>query len=199
MKTVVIHHVLFTKKEYKPMKTHYLVIVLLAGALVLSACTGGTPTPPAADPSPVPPAASGSYRQVEGDGCVSYYETLQNIAFPNAKWYATVEPFTDMEGVSGEACVVNGAGTGIEFDQGMEGISIGAAQSLPLGYLPDPAYDADGPTGTQRGYRNGNALYVITVNAEPAPGACDNLTPQECVALPFEKQVFTVKVSMATK
>jgi hypothetical protein len=182
------------------MKTHYLVVVLLVGALVLAACgSSSAPTPPAAEPNAGSSAKSGSYQPVEGEVCTSYYETLQNLAFPKTKWYATVEPFTDMEGVSGEACVVHGSGTGVEFDQGMEGISIGATQSLPLGYLQDPAYDADGPTGTQRGYRNGNALYVIAVNAEPAPGACDNLSEQDCLALPFQQQVFTVTISMATK
>jgi hypothetical protein len=122
-------------------------------------------------------------------------------AFPGtSNWSAGVEPFVDRaSGVSGEASVVYGFGTGIEFNQGMDGISIGAAQTLPLGYLQDPAYAADGPNGMQRGYRNGNALYVITVNAEPVPGACDNLTEQECLALPFDKQAFTVTIYMATK
>lgn len=201
------------------MKTHYLV-VLIIGALVLSACSpsaGGSPAPTqqALDPNALstaiaetmqaqnptqaeqPGGAAGVYQPVDNSICSAVQQSLQPL-YPTVNFAVSIEPFADMSGTSGTACVISGSGTGNDF-VGDVGTIAGTIGTTLSGYIQDTMYAADGATGTISGYRNGNSLAVVSVEWEPSPNAnCPADQPiASCNLQPGDK-LYTVLVSMAS-
>jgi hypothetical protein len=195
------------------MKSYYLVAVFLVGVLVLSACgpSGEAPTP-TVDPNLVaniaqtlqaqnPPQGvqtpAGSYQPIDNSVCTSVQKSLQPL-YPTANFTVSIQPFTDMNGVSGTACVISGNGTGNDFAGGT-GAVVGVIGTTLPGYIQDAMYVASGATGQTSGYRNGNSLAVISVDWQPSPSAnCPADQPVSACNVQPVDMLYTVSVSMAS-
>jgi hypothetical protein len=105
-------------------------------------------------------------------------------------------PYTDPgTGQTGMVCHVEADGTGADFDAlGIQGV-IGILETSVIGeegltgWKYDPSLQADGPTGTSRGYRRGSSLLTISVSWEPTADAnCPSDQPiSACVLTPEQK------------
>jgi hypothetical protein len=195
------------------MKLYYLVAIFLVGILVLSACgpSGEAPTP-TMDPNLVANIAqtlqaqnsaqgvqtpAGSYQPVENSVCTSVQQSLQPL-YPTANFTVSIQPFTDMNGVSGSACVISGSGTGNDFAGGT-GAVVGVIGTTLPGYIQDAMYVASGATGQTSGYRNGNSLAVISVDWQPSPSAnCPADQPVSACNVQPADMLYTVSVAMAS-
>lgn len=77
---------------------------------------------------------------------------------------------------SGESCQLRATGTGEDFTNFIDVTTDLIALFEAKGWMQDPQYVADGPTGTVIGLRQSetigdNGLAIISVNWDPAPGA----------------------------
>ncbi len=102
------------------------------------------------------------------------------------------DPFSGQEGTCSE---LTAHGTGEHLQGVSEVMGILDRVLTSQGWVEDPMYVADGPTGTARGYRQGDALCVAGVRWEPSPDAnCPKDRPIfECTLTPAQ-QLYTVSV-----
>jgi len=112
---------------------------------------------------------------------------------------ATV-PFQDpIGGGAGTGCQAVGTGTGLDFEAAWPVGADIAAMLQERGWTEDMAYTADGPTGSARGFRQGDALCLVHAGWEPAAeAACPADRPIfECELAP-EQQLYTIWLHCAT-
>lgn len=193
------------------MKSYYLVAVFLVGVFILSACgpSGGALDPnqvstvvaqtlQAQNPTQVvvQPTSSvaDSYQPVNNSVCTSVQQSLQTL-YPTASFTVAIQPFADISGVSGSACVISSFGTDLDFASDVDRV-IGT--TLP-GYIQDAMYAASGATSSTYGYRNGNSLAVVSVKWDPSPSAnCPADQPASTCNLQPGDKLYTISVSMAS-
>ncbi|MFZ5856324.1 MAG: hypothetical protein ACOYZ6_05800 [Chloroflexota bacterium] len=141
--------------------------------------------------------SGGAYQPVANSTCLTVQQNLQSI-YPTITFSVSIEPFTDIDGVSGTACVIRAFGTGDDFV--FVGDVVSNIASTLTGYIPDARYAASGPTGGVAGYRNGNSLAHVSVHWNPDQSAnCPTNQPISACPLLPSQQLYTVEVYMAVK
>ena len=108
-------------------------------------------------------------------------------------------PFEDyLSGTSGEGCLILAAGTGADFANHIDVFNQLKTMLTTIGWTPDPAYDADGPTGTGGAFRRDAALMLVMVEWEPSPDAnCPLDQPISACVLTPEQQIYTITLNIA--
>jgi hypothetical protein len=101
---------------------------------------------------------------------------------------ASEDDFTDLtDGSDGRSCHISGSAS----DQAFAGPAEPMAKLAKLfaDWKSDPARDADGPGGAEKGYVSGNRIATIQVNWEPGPGVvCSDKQPlASCNIRPQQK------------
>ncbi len=197
-------------------------LALLLVLVLTAACTAPAAAPPAAAPtqaqgalavaptaapptaaSALPTGTPGLPPQVPGmagltpatDACSSLEPALFKAL---GVQIATAEvPFTEpFSGKSGTACELSAQGTGKDF-QSVD-VVMGALLLIfdSHGWTADGQYDADGPTGMGRGFRQGDLLAIASVGWKPSPDAnCPKDQPISACQLTPEQQLYTVSIS----
>jgi hypothetical protein len=98
------------------------------------------------------------------------------------------DDFTDLtDGSEGRSCHISGSASDQTFAAPADLLAkIGRVFS---DWRADPARDADGPGGSEKGLVNGNRIATIEVSWEPGPGvACSDKEPlSACKILPQQK------------
>jgi hypothetical protein len=168
------------------MALHRAFFVSIAAGLAL--CLGGVSTAQAQEDALKPiPAAE----------CQKFAGQAQEaLGFPMK---AGEDDFTDLtDGSDGRACHISGSAS----DQTYGAPSEPAAKLAKLfgDWKTDPARDADGPDGAEKGYVSGNRIATIQVNWEPGPGVvCSDKQPlSACKILPQQK-LWSAMIDIAEK
>lgn len=125
-------------------------------------------------------------------------------------WLTTLQPeipvslvqevvnFNDMEGNTGTACQVRGAGTGLDFSSFMDTANVLEDVFVSQGWTFTNG--ADGPTGTAREYRSGDQIAIVTVMWKPSSDAnCPTDEPIGACNLPQEQRIYKIMVLFARK
>jgi hypothetical protein len=113
-------------------------------------------------------------------------------------------PFEDIStGEAGAGCQITITGTGADFPDYESFVDMSEALSVvfqAIGWEPDQAYTADGPTGTAFGMRKDNMLALASIDMQPAPEAnCPQDRPiSECELTP-EQMNYTITVNFAQR
>jgi hypothetical protein len=109
--------------------------------------------------------------------------------------------FTDaFGGGTGTACAITLSGTGADFKSFQDVAATLKAMLTAKGWTEDPQYQADGPTGTAVGLRNGNRLGLVSVQWQPSPDAnCPTDQPISACQLKPEQQLYTITLDFAQK
>jgi len=108
-------------------------------------------------------------------------------------------PFTDpVTGETGHGCTLIATGTGNDFSSPSE--TTANLVSAFLGWTEQPAYQADGPTGSMTAMTRDMGLLLITVDWALAPGVqCPSDQPISSCDLQPEQKIYTIKVQVAQK
>jgi hypothetical protein len=103
-------------------------------------------------------------------------------------------PFQDyIGGGSGAGCEALAKGTGLDFADAWSVVADIATMLEERGWAEAMSYAADGPTGTARGFHQGDALCLVSAGWQPAPEAsCPSDRPIFECALTPEQQLYTV-------
>ncbi len=186
------------------MKIRAICLVLICSTLLLVSCAGDANPPVAASisPSNTPAQSSesdrpkyiGLHSRIVDSLCDDLRRALRvDIAIPQVD-------FTDpVTGRSGWGQALTAEGTGEDFTS----LHATAQKIIRVleedGWVIDHAYQADGPTGTQSGFKKENALALMTVRWEPADDLEINLEqPIEEQDIPAQKILYEVQVILAT-
>jgi hypothetical protein len=157
-----------------------------------------TPLPPTptAVPSPTaaPAASAGSFKPLDSAACGDLTTAMgQTLGVEAALADA---PFQDyVTGQAGTGCQAAVAGSGWDFVTVTQSLwAMLAAQ----GWQTDPMYDADGPTGAVRGFRQGDGLCLLTVEWKPSPDAnCPPDKPISDCQLKPEQRLYSISLNCA--
>ena len=189
-----------------------LLIALLLGASLLSACSGAAATPSATEaatntPISIPAATEAAptetlsntsqYEPVDASVC----QTLQQLTADALKVDVSMTssaPFSDpLAGESGQGCQLKASGTGMQFSSVADVMTL-LKNSTANGWYERASYQADGPMGSADGYYRDMALMILSVNWEPASGAnCPADQPIASCDLKPEQKLYTVEVDVA--
>jgi len=135
-------------------------------------------------------AQQDAFRPLETYRCAMLGDAVQQ-AFHVAVRLETAA-FTDPLGTGGgTACRIAASGSGQDFAGLDETYAALRAVLQASGWQEDSAYAAGGATGIGGGFRDGNALALVTVSWAPAPGtACPTDQPVSgCTQSPEERLV----------
>jgi hypothetical protein len=129
-------------------------------------------------------------------------QTLQEIAAQAVPATFTLEadaPFTDtVSGATGRGCTLTAKGTGRDFASPGE-VTAKLAGAF-AGWTEQPAYQADGPTGSATALTRDMGLLLISVNWTPAPEAkCPADQPISACDLTPEQKLYTLTLQAAQK
>lgn len=159
-----------------------------------------TQVPPTAAPVPTEPVEAPSEPSSAGglapatEACAS----LEPAMFKALGVEITTAevPFTEpFSGKTGTACELSAHDTGTFFES--VDVVMGALELIfeSHGWTADRQYDADGPTGMGRGFRQGDVLAIASVNWEPSADAnCPEDQPISACELTPEQQLYTVSI-----
>lgn len=110
----------------------------------------------------------------------------------------TRAPFFDaLGGEAGQGCRLGAGGNGTQFNSPQDVLAI-LTGSVGAGWMEQPAYQADGPTGAATALARDMALMLISVNWQPAMGVqCPTDRPiSECSLKPEEK-IYQIDIDIA--
>jgi hypothetical protein len=196
------------------MKAGSILAVFLGLILVLSACASTAPATsptasPSSTPSPstsVPPTSSAAPTTAPSGPYIGLPSAIVDGIYALMKGNLGVdvtiaqEDFYDSiskQGGWGQA--LNATGTGNDFASPAITAQILATILENEGWKVDPQLAADGPMGTALGYRKDKALALIEVNWQPDSSiTVDPSKPIESQEIPLDKQLYSVKLSLAT-
>lgn len=140
---------------------------------------------------------AGAFTPLPAEAC----ESLRALAAETLGAEATLSevPFTDIVGGgSGSGCQVTVTGTGADFGTFLEVAQRLSAALSEAGWTEEPAYLADGPTGTATGFRQGNQLVLLSVGWQPGPAvSCPANEPIAACNVPPDQQQFTITLQGA--
>ena len=109
-------------------------------------------------------------------------------------------PFVDPFGLwpEGAGCLLTATGTGVNFESFFTVAENLRALLASKGWSEDIQYQADGPTGTAFGYRQENALALVSVGWQPSEEAdCPEDQPITACELAPEQQLYTITLNLA--
>jgi hypothetical protein len=157
-----------------------------------------TPLPPTptAVPSPtaVPTVSAGGLKPLESAACGDLAKAIGQAL--GVETSLAEAPFQDyVTGQAGTGCQMAVAGAGWDFAAVTKSLwAMLAAQ----GWQEDTMYDADGPTGAVRGFRQGGGLCLLTVEWKPSPDAnCPSDKPISDCQLKPEQKLYSVSLNCA--
>jgi hypothetical protein len=190
----------------------YIGVAVLAGVLMLAACTPVTAEPPAAEQPATPAAvepvgeqpaaetpapAAGPYMPIPEADCM----TLQSDAEAalGVPFAMRTAPFTDyVSGEGGTGCLLTATGTGAQFTDPMTVID--KLKAAFVGWEENMNYAAGGPTGAAIGMTRDQGLMLVSANWQPGPAvSCPADQPISACAVPPEQQMYTITVEAAMK
>lgn len=199
------------------MKAVYRLTLLgvFVASLLLSACgstaaptpeptlapiVAPTSTPVPATSTPVPAtatAAQGGYQPVSLQVCQAVHDAVAKALV--TRFTLIDAPFTDpISGESGMACTMEASGTGADFENVASVME--KLRAALTGWQQNPAYAADGPTGTATAFTRDNALLLVMVEWQPSPDAnCPQDQPISACLLKPEQQLYTITLKAAQK
>jgi len=108
-------------------------------------------------------------------------------------------PFQDyINGKAGTGCQMRATGTGLDFEN-FWSVAETLRETLGAqGWEADFMYAADGPTGTDNGFRRGNTLCLFSVGWEPSEDAnCPQDQPISACELAPEQKLYTITLNCA--
>jgi hypothetical protein len=98
----------------------------------------------------------------------------------------------------GTACTISATGTGKDFNNFVDTAQAIREVLLSEGWQENPAYTADGPTGTVAGYEKENKLALVHVGWQPSPEVkCPADQPISACNVDPGQQNFTVVIELA--
>ncbi len=108
-------------------------------------------------------------------------------------------PFTDYaSGETGQACTLTATTNGTLISGPYDALT--KLVNGFVGWTVQPAYNADGPTGTATGMTRDSGLLLISVGWEPSADAnCPTDQPISACPLTSEQKFYTVKIEAAQK
>lgn len=194
--------------------TYKIVVLLLCSLTIL--LPGCTIQPPPAtsgtiQPAPSTPATSDTTASTESDQPIDM-ETctaVQSEVSSELGVDVTLEaeaPFQDIVGGAvGSSCQLSATGTGETFTNFVDVATQLVTLLEDQGWVQDPQYAADSPTGTIVGLRrntNGEELAAVQVGWDPAPGV--ECPPDEPIAtcaeeLEPEQMLYTITIDLVTR
>lgn len=172
-------------------------IILLAALLALPACSSATTQSEATQP------AAGSETQTSTnikplimelcDGQAQAMSHFLNDLIPTV----TEEPLSDpATGASGTGCQATITGTGVDFESPSAVVSTLNGMLTEQSWAEDPMLQADGPTGTSKGYRKDGQLCLASAIWLPAASAnCPQDQPISACQVTPEQQNYTVTLN----
>jgi hypothetical protein len=101
-------------------------------------------------------------------------------------------------GARGSACRLIAKGTGSDFGPFVDAAARLADVLHARGWRDEMQFAADGPTGTRLGFSQDNALGVLDVGWQPAPGVVCNKPIVECNILPGQQR-FTITLDLVQR
>ena len=109
----------------------------------------------------------------------------------------TEEPLDDpVTGATGTGCQATITGTGVQFESPAVVVSTLASMLEEQGWIADPMFVADGPTGTAAGYRKGDQICLAAAMWTPDESAnCPDDQPISACELRPEQQNYTVTLT----
>jgi hypothetical protein len=147
-------------------------------------------------PAGTPTGSAGTYAPLPAGDCKQVRSQARNAL--GVTFSMDEAAFNTAAGERGIACVLAANGTGANFS------SVDAAMSALRGafsdWSEDPAFAADGPTGSSRGLRRDKDLMLITVQWQPSADAqCPADQPISACNLSPEQQLYTVVIQAARR
>jgi hypothetical protein len=139
--------------------------------------------------------AAQMYEPVSESVCAIIQEAAAQTLAVNFSMEASA-PFTDyVTGESGRGCHLTAAGNGNNFSTPGD---VTAALMQALGFTEQPAYQADGATGTASAATRDMALMLIQAHWTPDPNAqCPSDKPITDCNLTPEQKLYTVDIDVA--
>lgn len=157
--------------------------------------------PTEASPDTGPPPAGSSYVPIDPAQCDALQTTVQttlNVA-DTAISRVDAADFQDyISNTTGQGCQIVVTGTGNDFPHFVE-VATGLRNALAAqGWVEDPDYGADGPTGTAFAMRQDDLFSLVSVEWTPSESAeCPPDRPiMECV-LPPDQMLYTIALNFA--
>ncbi len=157
-----------------------------------------TPVPPTPTAVPSPTAATtgsaGGLKPLDSAACGDLAKAMGQAL--GVKTSTAEAPFQDyITGQAGTGCQTTIAGSGWDF----VAVTKSLWAMLPAkGWQADMMYDADGPTGAVRGFRQGDGLCLLSVEWKPSPDAnCPSDKPISDCQLTPEQRLYNISLNCA--
>jgi len=201
------------------MKYRFLLVCVFLAGVLLSACAGtagvaqemaappvpttaATAAPQAATAAPTatieqPPVLAELYEPLPQSVCQEM-QAVAAEALGVAVERADSVPFLDpLAREAGQGCRLTAGGTGETFSDPQSVVNT-LEGSVGLGWTPQPAYQADGPTGRAIGLVRDMALMLIQAGWMPAEGVeCPADQPITACDLTPAQRVYAIQVDVA--
>ena len=142
-------------------------------------------------------AQEGALQPIPAAECATFATQVQTAVGFSMK--SSEDDFTDLtDGSEGRSCHIQGSASDQTF--AAPGDLVAKIAAAFPGWRAEPARDAEGPGGAEKGYVNGNRIATVQVSWEPGPGAtCSDKEPlSACNILPQQK-LWTAIVDIVVK
>ncbi|HYM72046.1 MAG TPA: hypothetical protein VET89_03625 [Stellaceae bacterium] len=112
------------------------------------------------------------------------------------KTAASEDDFTDLvSGIDGRSCHITGSASDLAIATPAE--LIGKAARALGDWRSDPARDAVGPNGSEKGYVQGNRIATIQANWEPGPGVtCSDQEPLSACKIAPQQRLWNLVIDV---
>lgn len=143
-------------------------------------------------------AAAESYQPLPVAECGKIRQEMNNVL--KVRVMGNSAPFTDIRtGEKGTGCLLNATGTGQHFQSINQVAKDLETMLTKQGWQPDNNYAADGPSGKQRGFRQGNSLALLKVETNPSQNVkCPANQPISSCQGPPQQMVYEISLNIAT-
>jgi hypothetical protein len=145
----------------------------------------------------IDPALGGMYDLIDLPVCQGIQQAAAEAMGVDFSLEARAPFLDEVAGEAGQGCRLTASGDGTKFAsaQSVVGNLVGSAG---LGWTEQPAYQADGPTGSATALARDMGLMLIKVNWAPAMGVvCPQDQPiSECI-LTLEQKIYTIQIDVA--
>jgi hypothetical protein len=177
------------------MKKNLFTIGILLVAVLFSACAAPSTVSPSAGSS----QPSGNYQGMPSATVDGYVKDVETALSAQDTKITQTELKTIFPTLNGWSQAITFEGTGKDFG-GLMTVASKIEQMLTgKGWVVENQLAANGPTGLAAGYHKDKGLAIIVVDWKPAADVqVDMNKPIESQNIPPEKQVFTVKLVLAT-
>ena len=123
-------------------------------------------------------------------------QTQQAVGIRTA---ASEDDFTDLaSNIDGRSCHIAGSASNLAIATPAE--LMGKVAAVFPGWNSEAARDAEGPTGAEKGYVNGNRIATIQVSWEPGPGAaCSDKEPLSSCNIAPQQKLWNVVIDVVER